>query len=144
MTTALEGGEWSAARPGRTLPPEKTRYPFYRRLGVPQGWSGRAENLIPIGIRSQTVQPVVSRYTDWATRPTTRITVLYIKTDLHLWQYLARFFLEWEMFLTKVLFLLVSYKLQSTQHRVISKVEVRNGREAGTIHRWFTGALLLG
>ena len=26
-------GEWSAARPGRTLPPGKTRYPFYRRLG---------------------------------------------------------------------------------------------------------------
>jgi len=27
--------EWSAARPGRTLPPEKTRYPFYRKLGGP-------------------------------------------------------------------------------------------------------------
>jgi len=26
-------GEWSAARSGRTLPPGKTRYPFYRRLG---------------------------------------------------------------------------------------------------------------
>jgi len=32
MTAALEGGEWSAARPGRTLAPGKTRYPFYRRL----------------------------------------------------------------------------------------------------------------
>ena len=28
-------------------------------------------------------------------------------------------------------------------NRVISKVEVRKGREAGTIHRWFTGVLLL-
>jgi len=28
MTAALEGGEWSAALPGRTLPPEKTWYPF--------------------------------------------------------------------------------------------------------------------
>jgi len=27
MTAALEGGEWSAARPGRTLPLGKTRYP---------------------------------------------------------------------------------------------------------------------
>ena len=27
--------------------------------------------------------------------------------------------------------------------RVISKVEVREGREAGTIHRWFTAVLLL-
>ena len=70
MTAALEGGEWSAARPCHTLPPEKTRYPFYRRLGGPQGRSGRAENLVPTGIRSRTVQPVVSRYTDWATWPT--------------------------------------------------------------------------
>ena len=42
MTTTLEGGEWSAARLGRTLPPGKTRYPFHRRLGGPQGRSGRA------------------------------------------------------------------------------------------------------
>jgi len=52
MTAALEGGEWSTARPGRTLPPGKTRYPFYRRLGGPQGRSGGVENLVPTGIRS--------------------------------------------------------------------------------------------
>jgi len=52
MTAALEGGEWSAARPGRTLPPGKTRYPLYRRLGGPQGRSGQAKNLVPTGIRS--------------------------------------------------------------------------------------------
>jgi len=69
MTAGLEGGEWSAARPRRTLLPGKTRYPFYRRLGGPQGRSGRAENLVLTGIRSRTVQPVVSRYTDTATRP---------------------------------------------------------------------------
>ena len=40
MTAALEGGEWSAARPGRTLPPRKNRYPLYRSLGGPQGRSG--------------------------------------------------------------------------------------------------------
>jgi len=57
MTAALEGDEWSAARPGRTLPPGKTRYPFYRRLGGPQGRSGRAENFVPNGIRSRTHQP---------------------------------------------------------------------------------------
>ena len=33
--------------------PGKTRYPFYRRLGRPQGRSGRAENLAPTGIQSQ-------------------------------------------------------------------------------------------
>ena len=63
-------GERSAGRPGRTLPPGKTRYPFYRRLGGPQGRSGRAENLVHTGIRSRTVQPLVGRYSDWATRPT--------------------------------------------------------------------------
>ena len=59
-----------SSTPGRTLPPGKTRYPFYRRLGGPQGRSGRAENLVPTWIRSRTVQPVVCHYTDWATRPT--------------------------------------------------------------------------
>ena len=45
--------EGSASRPGRSLPPGKTRYPLYRRLGGPQGrfWTG-AENLASTGIRS--------------------------------------------------------------------------------------------
>ena len=64
MTAALEGGEWSAARLGRTLLPAKTRYPFYSRLGGPQGPSGQAENIVPTGIRTRTVQPVLCRYTD--------------------------------------------------------------------------------
>ena len=51
MTAALEGGEGSAAHPGCTLPHlGKTRYPFYRRLGGPQCWSGWAENLVLTGI----------------------------------------------------------------------------------------------
>ena len=53
MTAALEGCEWSAARPGHTLAPGWKRYPFYRRLGEPQGRSGRVENLVPTVIRSQ-------------------------------------------------------------------------------------------
>ena len=64
MTAALEGGECSAARPGRTLPPGNTRYSFHRRLGGPQGRSERTENNVLTGIRSRTVQPVVSHYTD--------------------------------------------------------------------------------
>ena len=51
-------GEWSAACPGNTLPPGKTQYPFYRRLGGPKGRSGQAENLVPTGIRFWTVQPI--------------------------------------------------------------------------------------
>jgi len=44
--------------------PGKTRYPFYGRLGGPQGRSGWAENLVSTGIRSRTVLPVVSRCSD--------------------------------------------------------------------------------
>jgi len=78
MTAALEGGEWSVARSGRTLPPGKTRHPFYRRLGGPQGRSGRPDNLVPTGIWSRTVQLVVIRYTDWATGPTLIHKYIYI------------------------------------------------------------------
>ena len=71
MTTALEGGEGSASRPGRSLPPGKTRYPLYRRLGGPQGRSGQVQKIWPLPVfNPRTVQPVASRYTDWATRPT--------------------------------------------------------------------------
>jgi len=53
MTAVLEGGEWSGAWPGRTLPPGRTRHLFYRRLVEPQGRSGWAKNLVPTGIRSR-------------------------------------------------------------------------------------------
>ena len=71
LTSALEGGEESASRPARTLPPGKTRYPLYRRLGGPQGRSGQVQKISPpLGFDPRTVQPVGSRYTDYATRPT--------------------------------------------------------------------------
>jgi hypothetical protein len=53
------------------LPPGNTRYPLYRRLGGPQGRSGRVRKISPPpGFDPRTFQPVVSRYTDWATRLT--------------------------------------------------------------------------
>jgi hypothetical protein len=50
------------------LPPGKeTRYPLYRRLGRPQGRSGRVRKISPLpGFDTRTVQPVASRYTDCA------------------------------------------------------------------------------
>ena len=42
----LEGGGWSAPRPGR-FTPRKTRYPLYRRLGRPQGRSGMVRKISP-------------------------------------------------------------------------------------------------
>jgi len=37
MTAALEGGEWSVAHPGRTLPLRKTRYTFLQKVGWARG-----------------------------------------------------------------------------------------------------------
>jgi len=36
--------------PAALYPQGKARYPFYRRLGGPQGRSERAEKLVPTGI----------------------------------------------------------------------------------------------
>jgi hypothetical protein len=59
MTSALEGGEWSAARPGRILPPGKSQYPSYRRLSGPQDRSGQLRKIsLPQGFDPRTVQPV--------------------------------------------------------------------------------------
>ena len=67
MTTALEGGEGSASRPGRSCPTGKSRYPLYRRLGGTQGRSGQVRKISPPpGFDLWTVQPAASRYTDWA------------------------------------------------------------------------------
>jgi hypothetical protein len=47
------------------LPPEKTWYPLYRRLGEPQGRSGCVWKISPPrGFNPRTVLPVASRYTD--------------------------------------------------------------------------------
>ena len=51
--------------------PGKTRYPLYRRLGGLQGRSGQVRKISPPpGFYPRTVQPVASRYTDYATRST--------------------------------------------------------------------------
>ena len=74
MATAIEGGEGSASRPGRYLPPGKTRYPLYRRLAEPQGRSGQVRKISPPPeFDLRTVHPVASRYTVCATRPTLHI-----------------------------------------------------------------------
>ena len=60
-------GVGSQRHASAALPPGKTRYPLYRRLGGPQGWSGRVRKICPPpAFDPQTVQPVASRYTDWA------------------------------------------------------------------------------
>jgi hypothetical protein len=46
------------------LPLGKTQYPFYSRLGGPQGHSGQVRKILPpLGFDPQTVQSTVSHYT---------------------------------------------------------------------------------
>ena len=62
-------GEGSASRPGRSLPPAKSRYPLYMRLGGPHSRSGQVRKISPLlGFDPWTVQTVASRYTDYAAR----------------------------------------------------------------------------
>jgi hypothetical protein len=80
-----------------TLPPGKTRYPLYRRLGGPQSRSGRVRKISPQpGFDPRTVQPAASRYTDWAILAPTQdqILVKFIKIDLwrrsQVWPWMRR------------------------------------------------------
>jgi hypothetical protein len=64
LTSAIMGvdGQCHATA---ALPPGKTRYPLYRRLGGPQGQSGQVREISPpLGFDPRTVQPVGSHYTD--------------------------------------------------------------------------------
>jgi len=64
MTATLEENEWSAARPGRTIPPGKDPVPILQQAGWAPGPVWTAEILVPTGIRSRTVQPVVATPTE--------------------------------------------------------------------------------
>ena len=65
-TSALDGGGWLKARPGRfTL--GINQYPLCRMLGGPQGRSQRVRKIsAPPEFDPRTIQAVVSCYTDYA------------------------------------------------------------------------------
>jgi hypothetical protein len=64
LTSALDGGEWSASRPGRSLPPVS--------IGQEAGWAPEPvwtqrleeKSSASVGDRTPVVQSVVSHYTD--------------------------------------------------------------------------------
>ena len=63
LTSVLDGVGGQRHAPA-ALPPGKTRYPLYRRLGGPQSRSGRVRKIsLPPEFDPWTVQPVASRYT---------------------------------------------------------------------------------
>ena len=67
LISALDRSGWSTPRPGRFTPGKETRDLLYRRLGGPQGRSRRVQKISSTpGFDLRTVQPVASRYTDYA------------------------------------------------------------------------------
>jgi hypothetical protein len=66
LTSALDGMGGLHHAPA-ALPPGKTRYPMYRRMGGPHWGPGRVQKISPSpGFDLRTVQAVAIRYTDWA------------------------------------------------------------------------------
>jgi hypothetical protein len=68
LTSLLDGGEWSASRPGRfTLQGKSPWYQLDRRLGGPQSRSGRGgekKHSQPLpGLEPPIIQPVTQHYT---------------------------------------------------------------------------------
>ena len=64
LTSALDGVYGQLHAPA-VLPPGKTRYTLYRRLGGPQGRCRQVRKISPPpGFDPRTFQPVASRYTD--------------------------------------------------------------------------------
>ena len=65
------------------LPPGKTRYPLYKRLGGPQGRSGRVRKISPLpGFDPRTVQAVANRYTDWAIPAAINFCIIILKMSV--------------------------------------------------------------
>ena len=63
------------------LPPGKTRYPLYKRVGGPQGRSGEERKIsLPPGIDPRTVQSVASHYTDYLVRDRDHNKLEYIRS----------------------------------------------------------------
>jgi hypothetical protein len=74
LTSALDGGEWSASRPGRALAPEKgPLVPIVQEAGwAPEPvWTQRLQekSSASVGDRTPVVQSVVRHYTELSRLP---------------------------------------------------------------------------
>ena len=93
-------GEGSQHHAPAALPPSKTRYPLYRRLGRPQGRSGRVWKISPPpGFDPRTVQPVASRCTDWAIPTQFVLTIDFKCLWAEHWKKAMKLYAEWKIHL---------------------------------------------
>jgi hypothetical protein len=100
MTSALDGGEWSATRPGRALPPGKgSPVPIGQDAGwaTESVWTQRLEEKSSCFCQGSNldrlvIQPVIRHYeyTDWATSaPMYTIQILFIIPSKVYWYFLS-------------------------------------------------------
>ena len=77
-TMVMDGGGWLTPRPSHFTFRE-SQYQFYRKLGRPQGGCGKS--FPPLEFDHQNIQPVDSRYTNYAisAHPLTSIWCQYYK-----------------------------------------------------------------
>jgi len=71
LNPALDEGRWSVPCLGSFTPPGRTRYPWYRSLGGPQGRHGQTRKIFPPpGFNPRTVQLIANRYMTrlWGTK----------------------------------------------------------------------------
>ena len=86
LTSPLDTGGLSTPRPSCFIPGKETRYLLYRRLGGPQGRSGQVRNISPPPeFEPRTIQPVASRYTDWAIQAHLNSPSLCHKDNSDIW-----------------------------------------------------------
>jgi hypothetical protein len=115
LTSALDGGEWSALRPGRFTSREKA--PSTHWIG---GWVGSRAVLDAVvkrkipslrresNPRTPVVQPVVQHYTDWAIMALCSVTYIFTISELLL-QSSHKSVISYHVFLSSWKYVLVSF-----------------------------------
>jgi hypothetical protein len=77
-------------RPGHFTPRKETWYPLHRRVGRPQGRSGRVGKISPtLGFDPQTVQPVASRYIEYAVVACKSVNICLMLSGRLLYSYIS-------------------------------------------------------
>jgi len=72
MTAALEGGEWSAARPGRTLPPGKDPVPIFstdKAVAITERNAATAKHISMDGVSLQSLTALYQISPFFSARP---------------------------------------------------------------------------
>ena len=117
--------------PQPLLTPGKRRYPLYWRLGGPQGRSGQVRKILsPPGFDPQNIQPVASRYTDYANRPTHQ--------NLHAIHFQ---FIHNQQLLTRFSVIMVIYRWIVQEDGVCAKLPILFCVYLG-VYKWFACTVL--